>query len=213
MELYYSPFACSLASHITLREAGLDADVVAVRLATKETSSGASLFDVSHKGQVPALRLDDGSVLTENPVILQYLADHNPDAQLLPPVGAAERYRVLEWVNFVATELHKACLATIFNPDAPAGAKAWARERLLAKLAQAAADLGEREFLVGDRFTIADAGLTWALTLCGVGGIALPDELARYAERMKSRPAIRAVLRAETEAARAGWAAPPPPAS
>lgn len=209
MELYYSPFACSLASHITLREAGLDADLIAVRLATKETSSGASLFDVSPKGQVPALRRDDGSVLTENPVVLQYLADRNPKANLLPPPASEDRYRVLEWVSFVATELHKACLATMLNPEAPAEAKAWARTQLAHKLAHVAGEIGEREFLAAGRFTIADAYLTWALTLCGVAGIELPGELARYLARMQQRPAVRSALKAESAAAEAGWAVRP----
>lgn len=209
MELYYSPFACSLASHITMREAGLDAELIAVRLATKETSAGRSLLDVSRKGQVPTLRLDDGSILTENPVVLQYLADRRPDARLLPPPATEERYRVLEWVNFVATELHKACLATMFNADAPADAKTWARTMLDRKLAHAASEIGDREFLAAGRFTIADAYLTWALTLCGVAGIALPAELDGYLARMKARPAVRTALKAESAAAQDGWAALP----
>lgn len=209
MELYYSPFACSLASHITLREAGLDADLVAVRLATKETSAGRSLLDVSKKGQVPTLRRDDGSILTENQVVLQYLAEKNPAAQLLPPPGSEDRYRVLEWMSFVATELHKACLATMFNAEAPPEAKAWARTMLDRKLAHAAADIGDREFLAAGRFTIADAYFTWALALCAVAGIPLPAELQRYAARMKERPAVRTALKAESAAAQAGWAVLP----
>lgn len=209
MELYYSPFACSLASHITLREAGVDADLVAVRLATKETSAGRSLFDVSKKGQVPTLRRADGSILTENQVVLQYLADLNPDAQLLPPPGSEDRYRVLEWMSFVATELHKACLATMFNPEAPSEAKAWARTMLERRLAHAAGEIGDREFLAAGRFTIADAYLTWALALCSVSGIALPAALERYFERMKARPAVRTALKAESAAAQDGWAARP----
>lgn len=209
MELYYSPFACSLASHITLREAGLAADLVAVRLATKETSAGRSLFDVSKKGQVPTLRLDDGSVLTENQVVLQFLADQSPDANLLPPPGTDDRYRVLEWMSFVATELHKASLATMFNPEAPTEAKAWARTMLERKLAHAAGELGEREFLATGRFTIADAYLTWALSLCRVAGIALPAGLDAYLERMQARPAVRSALKAESTAAREGWAVLP----
>lgn len=209
MELYYSPFACSLASHITLREAGLDADLVAVRLATKETSAGRSLLEVSTKGQVPALRLEDGSVLTENQVVLQYLADRSPEANLLPAPETEDRYRVLEWLSFVATELHKACLATIFSAEAPPEAKAWARTMLDRKLAHVASEIGDREFLAAGRFTIADAYLTWALALCGVAGIAPPAALARYVERMKTRPAVRAALKAESIAAQDGWAVLP----
>src|SRR6185436_20029057 len=103
MDLFYSPLACSLASHITLREAGLTAELTAVSLADKSTSSGVDFFAVTRKGQVPALRLDDGSVLTEGPAVMQYLADQNPASGLLPAVGTPERYAVLGWLTYVNT--------------------------------------------------------------------------------------------------------------
>ncbi len=201
MELYFSPMACSLASHIALREAGLDAALTAVTLSTKKTAAGDDYFAVTAKGQVPALRLNDGTVLTEGPAVLQYLADQNPGSGLLPPIGSRERYAVLEWLTYVGTELHKACLAPQFNPEAPADAKAWGRTMLDRKLAHVASELGERPFLVGDRFTIADAYLTWALNLCTLIGVALPPPLDAYLERMRSRPAVQAAIAAEKDGA------------
>lgn len=201
MELYYSPFACSLASHITLREAGLDAALVAVTLSSKKTADGRDYFSVNRKGQVPALKLDDGAVLTENTAVIQYLADLKPAAGLLPPVGSPDRYRVLEWMSFVSTELHKACFAVMFNPDAPPEAKAYARATLPKKLGPVAGELGDREFLVGGRFTVADAYLTWALNLATLAKFELPAGLQRYLDRMRTRPSVRAALEVEGAAA------------
>lgn len=201
MELYYSPFACSLASHITLREAGLDVNLVAVTLSAKKTADGRDYFTVNRKGQVPALRLDDGAVLTENTAVIQYLADLKPAAGLLPAVGSPDRYRVLEWMSFVATEIHKACFAVMFNPESPPEAKAWARASLPKKLDHVASELGDREFLVGGRFTVADAYLTWALNLATLAKFDLPPGLQRYLERMKARPTVHAALELEAAAA------------
>jgi glutathione S-transferase len=203
MELYYSPFACSLASHITMRELGLEAELVAVKLSTKKTAKGDDYFAVNGKGQVPALRLNDGTILTEGTAIIQYLADQNPAAGLLPPVGSADRYRVLEWLNFVATEIHKATFAIMFNPESPPEAKAWARSTLPKKLEHVSKELAGRDFLVGGRFSIADAYLIWALNLSTLAGVELPTDLQRYLDRMKERPAVRSALEVETAAAAA----------
>ncbi len=200
MELFYSPMACSLASHITLREAGLDAALTSVTLATKTTAAGDDYFAVAAKGQVPALRLDDGTLLTENAAILQYLADRRPEAGLLAPVGARERYAVLEWVSFFGTEVHKACLWPIFNPGPPEETKAWARTLLDRKLEYVASALGDRAFLVGDRFTIADAYLTWILALARVAKLAVPEPLERYRIAMHERSAVREAVAIERAA-------------
>lgn len=203
MQLYFSPFACSLASHITAREAGLPLDLEAVTLSTKRTASGADFLAISPKGQVPTLRLDDGAILTENAAVLQYLADAAPASGLLPAPGSRDRYRVLEWLNYVGTEIHKGCYYAMFAPDAPQEAKAWARGRLDDKLAYVASQLAGRSFVAADRFTIADAYLTWALTLAqkiGANVGAHPD-LAAYLERMHARPAVQAALAAESAAA------------
>lgn len=202
MQLYFSPFACSLASHITLREAGLDADLIPVTLSTKQTATGDDFLAVSPKGQVPALRLDDGSVLTEGPAVLQYLADQNPASGLMPASGP-NRYAVLQWLNYVSTEIHKGCFAIMFNPTAPAEAKGWARGNIDAKLAYVDGQLAARTYLVGSQLTVADAYLTWALNLCGLVGVPLPEHLQRYLDGIKERPAVQAALAAEAAAAAA----------
>jgi glutathione S-transferase len=203
MQLFYSPFACSLASHITAREAGLNIDLIAVTLATKRTADGGDFLAVAPKGQVPALRIEGGAVLTEGPSVLQYLADAAPASGLLPAVGSEDRYRVVEWVNYVGTEVHKLCFYLMFAPDSPAEAKAWGRALLDKKLAYINGQLAGRPFVVGERFTIADAYLTWALTLCQKIGVSL-DGLAAigtYLTAMHARPAVQAAIAAEAAAA------------
>jgi glutathione S-transferase len=202
MELYFSPFACSLASHITAREAGIQLAFTAVTLSTKRTANGGDFLAVSPKGQVPVLRLDDGEILTEGPAVLQFLADREPTAGLIPAPGARERYRVLEWVNYVGTEIHKGCFSVMFTPDAPPEAKAWARGLLDKKLAYVASQLQGRTFIATDRFTIADAYLTWALMVCQRvdANLAAHPVLGAYIERIQARPAVKAAMAAEMAA-------------
>ncbi len=192
MELYFAPMACSLASRISLYESGQSASFRRVQLSSKAIESGGSLLDLSAKGQVPVLVLDDGSVLTEGPAVLQYIADRQPDSGLLPAVGAPARYQTLSWLNFVGTEIHKLVFWHLFSPDTSADAKAFARSRLPAKLAHLDKHLTGREFLVGDRFTIADAYLAWALALVKRIGVDLAEwpGLAAYASRTHARPAV-----------------------
>ena len=205
MQLYFAPFACSLASHITLREAGLDADLIPVTLATKKTATGDDFLAVSPKGQVPALRLDNGSVLTEGPAVMQYLADQKPSSGLMPASGP-DRYAVLQWLNYVSTEIHKGCFGIMFNPSAPTEAKTWARGNIDGKLAYVDGQLGARSYLVGTQFTVADAYLAWALNLCGLVGVTVPQNLQRYLDAIKARPAVQAALAAEGAAAAAAAA-------
>ena len=205
MQLFFSPFACSLASHITLREAGLEAEMIPVTLSTKKTAAGDDFLAVSPKGQVPALRLADGSVLTEGPAVVQYLADLKPASGLMPAAGP-NRYAVLQWLNYVSTEIHKGCFALMFNPTAPADAKVWARGNIDGKLAYVDGQLGSRSFLVGDGFTVADAYLGWALNLCGLVGVTLVPNVQRYFDELKSRPAVQAALAAEAATAAAAAA-------
>ena len=129
MKLYYAPGACSLAPHITAREAGLALDLEKVDLKTHRTETGADYRQVNPKGYVPALQLEDGALLTENAAVLQYLGDQAPEAGLLPRPGAFDRYRVVEWLTFVSTELHKG-FGPLFNPQLPEAA----REQTIAKL-------------------------------------------------------------------------------
>ncbi len=200
MELFYSPFACSLASHIACREADLPVTLRRVTLSTKEIEGGGSLFDVNSKGAVPTLRRDDGSVLTEGPSVLQYLGDLKPSSGLCPAFGTDDRYRLIEWLNFVSTELHKRVFYMMFTPESDDAAKAAARASAPKKLEVVAKGLRGRDYLVGNGFTVADAYLFWWLTLAARVGIDTSGhpELEAYKVRCGSRPAVQAALKHET---------------
>lgn len=119
MQFFFAPFACSLASHIALREANLDVEFRQVVLGTKRTITGDDFLAISPKGQVPALLLDDGTLLTEGPAVLQFIADLRPESGLAPQVGAPERYHMQAWLNYIATEIHKLVFWPTFNPESP----------------------------------------------------------------------------------------------
>lgn len=204
MELYSAPLSCSLAAHAALIEAGLDATCHYVELASKKTLDGADYLAVAPKGQVPALRLDDGEVLTEGPAVLQWIADRAPASGLAPAPGTMARYRLQEWLNYLSTELHKQVFATIFNPAQPPEAKAFARQLAPTKLGYVAEKLGDRTGLLGDGFTVADAYLTTILSWCAPAGISLDafPNLAAYRDRNFSRPAMAKAFGEEMEARR-----------
>src|SRR6266702_8268980 len=167
LQLYFSPMACSLASRIALTETGLDVRYHLVHLQTKKCiEDDADFRTVSPKGAVPVLVLENGERLTETAAVLQYIADLRPESGLAPPPGDPDRYRLQEWLSFVGTEIHKAFLFPTFwyKDDA---SKASARERIGQSVSVASAHLANREYLVGDRFTVADAHLGWALLLLG----------------------------------------------
>lgn len=198
MKLYYKPGACSLSPHIVLRESGLDFTLVKVDLATKRTESGDDYLDINPKGQVPALQLDDSTMLTEGVAIVQYIADKVPDRQLLAPAGSLTRYHTLEWLNFIATELHKG-FTPLFRPNTPEEYKAIARETLEHKLAYVDEELNGKQWLMGLRFTIADAYLftvlRWAQALkLDISGL---NNVEQFMARMQERPAVKAALAAE----------------
>ncbi|MEO6581193.1 MAG: glutathione transferase GstA [Sphingomicrobium sp.] len=198
MKLYYVPGACSQAVHIALHEAGLDHTSEQVDLRAKRTAGGADYWAINPKGAVPALDLGNGEVLTENAAILQYLADLSGDEALLPPVGDLRRYRVLEWLNFIATELHKG-FGPLWNPQASDEAKQGARELLAKKFDFAERKLGAGPFVMGEQLTIADPYLFVIANWTGMHGIDLArwPGLVAFAKRMRERPAVDAVLRAE----------------
>jgi glutathione S-transferase len=201
LQLYFSPMACSLASRIALMEAGIEARYHPVHLWTKKVMADDSDFrSVSPKGAVPVLLLDNGERLTENAAVLQYIADLRPDAGLAPPAGHPDRYRLQEWLSFVGTEIHKAFLFPTFwyKDDA---AKAAARERIGGSVTIAAEHLAGRDFLVGKRFTVADAYLAWALLLLGRGGVDVAQwpSLVDYLARMQTRPQVKAAVDTETQ--------------
>jgi glutathione S-transferase len=192
MDFYFSPFACSFAGHVLIREANLPVSTIPVSLSRKQTADGTDFFTVTRKGLVPVLRFDDGHVLTESSAILQVLAEMAPQAGYLPERGTRACHEVLEWLSFVSTEIHKHCLYPIFLKDAPEECKAWALELLPRKLALAASRLAHQPYLAAGRFTIADAYLGWALMLCEQARIGLPQEAALqdYWQRLRARPAF-----------------------
>ena len=194
--LYYAKGACSQAPHIILHEAGIAHDSIKVDLKTKESERGEDYFTVNPKGVVPALRIDNGEILTENAVVLQYLGDQ-AGGPLLPPVGDIRRYRVLEWINFVATELHKA-FGPFFKPSGE-DAKQFARDLISSKFDFVEEQLGERQFLLGDDFTLPDAYLFVILGWSRTAGLELArwPKLRAYRERLERRPSVRRVLEFE----------------
>jgi glutathione S-transferase len=197
MKLFYSPGVCSLAVHIVLREAGYVFELEKVDLHTKMTSQGEDFMKISAKGTVPFLQLDDGSGLSEGSVINQFLADTCPESHLVPAAGSIERVRLNEWMNFIATELHKSFHA-LFH-DTGDQAKSLYRDLIREKLAYVVSELGDKPYLMGSRFTIADAYLytvvTWLRpTGIDLSGLAL---LKAYAQRIETRPSVRDARLAE----------------
>jgi glutathione S-transferase len=199
LQLYFSPMACSLASRIALMEAGLDARYHLVHLLTKKRiEDDADFRTISAKGAVPVLVLENGERLTESAAVLQYIADLKPETGLAPPPGHVDRYRLQEWLSFIGTEIHKGFLfPTFWYKDEASLAKP--RARIGQTLSVPAAHLTDREFLVGQRFTVADAHLTWALLLLHAAGVDVAQwpSLSAYLERMQARPTVREAIATE----------------
>ena len=198
MKLYYSPGACSLSPHIILNEGGFSFDKERVDLASKKTETGADYVAINPDGYVPALLLDDGQVLTEGPAIIQYLADRVPEKKLAPPLGTLERYRLMQWLNFISTELHKG-FSPLFNPQAPEEWKAVAAAQLGRRLSTVSRQLEGKDWLLGEGFSVADAYL---FTVLGWGrhvGIELEQwpVLQAYQGRVSMRSAVQSALKAE----------------
>lgn len=198
MKLFFSPGACSLSPHIALKESGLPFEAVKVDTKAGKTAAGADYKAINSKGAVPALQLDDGQVLTEGAAIVQYIADQKPESQLAPKAGTLERYRLMEALNYVGTELHKT-YSILFNPKNPDEVKAATREALLKKYEWVQQQLEGKQFLLGDHFTVVDGYLftvsRWAKRV-GLDLSGLPT-LNAYFERVASRPAVKAALQAE----------------
>ena len=198
MKLYYSPGACSQAPHILLHEIGLSHDAERVDLKAKQTEDGADYLKLNAKGAVPALQLDSGEVLTENAVILQFLGDRTSWPEVLPPMGDFRRYRVLEAVNFITTELHKR-FGMLFNRNAGEDTKALVIGELEKKLEYIDGELGEGPFLFGEQLTLPDPYLFvitgWAEKM--LGGLDRWPHLKAFRERMMQRDSVRHVLRFE----------------
>jgi glutathione S-transferase len=199
LTLYYTPGACSLSPHIALREAGLSFDLVKVDLAAKKLDGGGDFFAINPKGYVPALRLEDGQVLTEGAVIVQFVADQKPDSKLAPKAGSLARVRLQEWLHFIATELHKG-FGPINNPKSTPELKQVFRQRLDARFQILAAALDNREYLLDEGFSVADGYAYYTLrSLRRLDPTALEQSavLKPYFDRVGARPAVRAALAAE----------------
>lgn len=199
MKLYYSKGACSLAIRITIHELGLSSEYEAVNLRTKVTATGANFLDINPKGAVPTLITDDQKTLTENSAIQEYLAETHQPNPLLPAVGDFQRYRVLEWLSFVSTELHKS-FGPLFNPKVPeADKKEIFIPNLKNKFAFVDRALEKNQYISGDHFTIADSYCFVMLTWTPHFGIDIQalTNLTRYFEMLKARPSIMAAIAEE----------------
>ncbi len=197
-KLYYSPGACSLSPHIVLQEAGLPFQAVLASTKTHKLADGTDCYSINPKGDVPLRELDDGTRLSEGPVIVQYIADQVPASGLAPAAGTMARYRLMEWLNFITSELHKG-FSPLFNPAMPDEAKALARTKLGDRLSWVDSQLAGKNYLMGDTFTVADAYL---FTVAGWGRYVGVDisglaNLQAYMGRVAARPAVQAALKAE----------------
>jgi glutathione S-transferase len=196
MKLYYSPGACSLSPHIVALEAGIPIEVE--KVADHKTETGQDYMKINPKGYVPALRLDDGSILTEGPAIVQYLADQNPASGLAPKPGTMERYRLQEWLNFIGTELHKQ-FAPLFTKTASDDSRNTAKSNITKRLAYLNDQLANRQFLMGNNFTVADAYAFTIINWTNFVGIDLKayPNVAAYQARVGGRPKVHETLKAE----------------
>ncbi len=198
MKLYYAPGTCSQAVHIVLAESGLPYDIEKVDLTSGRTEKGRDLADINAKKVVPVLELDNGEHLTEGPVIAQFVADSAGRLDLMPASGQLQRYRVMEWQNFLTSEIHKT-YGPLFKPQVDAASKAFFRKTLRSRFEWVDRQLEGKQYLTGDAFTAADAYLFvvagWApMVDVDLSGL---DNLATFVDRVQQRPAVRRVLAAE----------------
>jgi glutathione S-transferase len=198
MKLYYSPGACSLSPHIAMLEAGLKATLVKVDTKTHKTQDGGDFYALNPKGYVPLLELDDGELLSEGPVIVQYIADRNPASKLAPAAGTMERYRLQEWLNFITSELHKQ-FGPLFQTTTPAEYKEMLKEKIGKRFDWVATQLEGKDYLMGSTFTVADGYLFTMLHWTKFVGIDLArwPVLKAYQARVAARPKVREALLAE----------------
>lgn len=198
MKLYYAPGACSLASHIVLHETGLQFEIEKVDFATKKTAGGEDFMQINPKGYVPAVRLDDGSILTEGGAILQYIADQQPGSGLAPQAGTMERYRLQEWLTFIGTEIHKT-FSPLFNKAAAEEVKTNARNLLTKRLGYVETQLANKPYLMGEKFSVADAYLFTVVSWSNFTGFDLSPfpKLKEFMARVAARSKVQAAMKAE----------------
>lgn len=197
MRLYYAAATCSLAPHIALREVGLSFDLIRLDMKTQHLEDGRPLHEVNDKGYVPVLELEDGTRLTEVSVVLQYVADRAPERGLIPKPGTVERYRAQEWLNFIATEIHKAYWPLLHGGAEVENDKA--REKLGRMFDWVQEKLGDRAFALGDGFSVVDCYLFVVVNWTRAGGIDLEKwpKLAAYRKRIRERPSVVDAFMAE----------------
>lgn len=196
MKLYYSTASCSLAPHIIMREIGLPVELVAVGLKGGHYKGG-DFKNVNPKGYVPTIELENGEILTEVAVILQYLSDHHPEKKLMPAVGTMERYRCLEWMNYISTEIHKG-FSPLFS-SYPSEVKQDAASRLKERIALVEKHLKKEKYLMGNSFTVADAYMFTVLNWSGYVKLDISEftAISEYLSRVRERASVQEALRAE----------------
>ncbi len=198
MKLYFAPGVCSLSPHIVLKESGLPFEAIKTDIRAKTTEGGGDYKKTNPLGYVPALGLDDGTILTEGPAIVQYIADKAPEKKLAPANGTLDRYKLQSWLNFVSSEMHKG-FSPLFNPAMPEEAKQIARDRLATRFAHVDAHLAKHNYLMGNEFSIVDAYcftvLRW--TVPTKIDLAPYPHIQAFMKRMEARPAVQAAMKAE----------------
>lgn len=199
MKLYHAPAACSLAAHIVAREAGVPIELIKVDLLTHRLEDGSDYFRINPRGYVPLLELDDGTRITEVVAIVQYLAELKPEAGLLPPAGSLERTKLQSWLTFISSELHKAFSPWLWHKETAESTRKAVLERLARHFTELDAHLAQQPYLMGERFTVADA---YAYTIVNWANfLAIPlkpyPALVAYLDRVAARPRTQEALRAE----------------
>ncbi len=198
MKLYFAPGTCALSPHIALLESGLPFELERVHLGTRKTASGIDFTMINPKSYVPALQLDNGVVLTEGPAVTQYIADLVPQKNLAPAAGTIERYQLMEWMNFISTELHKG-FSPLFKKEMPLEAKEIIRAALVNRIGFVASSLQHSTYLTSEHFTIADAYLFTVLSWAAPMKIELASwpAVVSFMNRVGDRPTVKAALEAE----------------
>ncbi|MBL8305587.1 MAG: glutathione transferase GstA [Rubrivivax sp.] len=199
MKLYYSPGACSLSPHIALHEAGLPFQAVMASTKTKKLADGTDYLGINPKGYVPLLELDNGERLSEGPAIVQYIADQAPASKLAPAAGTMARYRLMEWLNFTTSELHKG-FSPLFNPAiTDEGTKKVFRDKLVERFTWVDGQLAGKAWVLGEDFTVADIYLFVVASWCGYVGVDIGglQNLKAWQGRVAARPAVQAAMKAE----------------
>lgn len=199
MDLYCSPMSCSFTAHVACLEAGLPVTLHLVDRRSKRLDDGRDYRAIAPQGIVPAISLEDGGVLTESVAVLQWIGDHAARKDLLPAWGTPERYRAIEWLNFVTTELHKKHAWPIFSSKTGPALKDFSRENVGPALDHVERRLSQSAYLLGDTFTVPDIYLFWVLYVLPHGGVALDrwPSISAYVERIANRPSVKKALSIE----------------